>query len=284
MPVETPRLAGEERPLPLGVGVFILCSLLGHGALLASTHLSNSSRKPPARTLDILEVGLKWEKAPISTLKRAREDVEIRVPRKILPQLTRHQKIGSSSQGGVKSDLKEGVRDHTITVKKKTLKKGGRGLQDSQKASRMALKKEEALRRLLKEKARKERRHAEEVSSPRSNQTQMESKKGSSQSSSDQGLVPSQELTEFSREVQRVVAHYYSLPEVYRYADADLKSSVMVILDRAGKILRIELEHSSGDAVFDAMSIRVIRRAAPLPKPPKGMVGREMVLHFRPFE
>lgn len=284
MSAGTPRLAGEERPVPYSAVVMIFCSLVGHGAVLAAGVWRGVAQPPVALPLN-LEVVLQWEKAEVSGLKGAEKNHEISVPRRVLPQLPRHQKIAQSAGGG-KAVALPAVEGAVVpeAQHKKAAAVGQAG--EAQAAARLALKKQEALRRLLKEKARKEQRHSDKVASPQVEKTQIKQKQaGEAPALSEQEVEErSQRIALFSQEVQLSIARYYSLPDVYRYANQDLKSSVAVVLDHSGAILRMKLERSSGDVRFDALSMRVIRRAAPLPHPPKEMVGREMVLHFTPFE
>jgi TonB family protein len=63
--------------------------------------------------------------------------------------------------------------------------------------------------------------------------------------------------------------------------NAQATCSVEIRLDRAGKVKKVKLFKSSGYKVVDAAAIRAIKKASPLPAPPKSWLkGRSAVIRW----
>lgn len=282
----------SEGSLDRGVLAFVGLSLVLHlGALGFGSLWGMQWGKK--ETMDfsemVFDVSLQWEASPVSAIAGAKRAAEkITVPRQTLPQLTGREKVAPDHHSSLSPSNEKVVPDprsaalissplHSVSARKKT--------------ALQALKKQEALRRLLTEKARREQRFSEELRSPSSDKTQLKQQRQTGTTSSvptelsgrsQSGDELAEELAEFSQKIQRSIAKFYTLPEVYQYAHTQLKSSIAVRLDARGELLAVSLERSSGDQQFDALSLNIVRRADPLPAPPQSLASRVIVLHFKP--
>lgn len=253
-------------------------SLVIHGGVLASFCEPSSSEAPiPFIEVDIGGLDGFDAKSGLSNVDQANK---IQVPKKLLPQLPKHQqkirpKKGKSRAAWV-SQAEEALplTQAELRQRERIKRKALRDLEKKHSAN------EDLARRLLKEKARKELKVATAVTSPEVSNTMI---KATAQEQLGTSAVSAEELHQFTRSMELAIGQYYSLPEVYKYRLQSLKSAVMIQLDDDGHLLFIRLETSSGDPQFDAMSLQIIRRAEPLPIPPAPLASHSIIVHFAPF-
>ena len=275
-----------------GMGSFPLIaafSFLCHALILSSSlwSLWPSSREKVFELPRVeVELGTFFDGGEVAGLKRQDvvEGEEIRVPKALLPQLTAHQKVEDepkaaeeSVEASLKAKPQPDAGQETVpaqsVARDKNLEK---------KEAYQTLRKKEALERLLKEEARKKQRFAKKITSPKVKESK--AKRRSVRVKAASSPMVSLLLAEFSRKMQLSVGRYYALPEIYRYSKKNLRSAIMILLSEEGEIVSVRIDRSSGDASFDALSMRIVREAAPYPPPPEDIVGRQIVLHFAPFD
>ena len=149
------------------------------------------------------------------------------------------------------------------------------------KRNQAVMKHEEFIKRLVTEKARKNQQYAKVMTSPPAKSNQLLRRvDGNAQGSGERD----EELKLFLQQLHTTISSAYQLPEVYQYRSQLRKTAVNIQLDTQGAIVQLSLQHSSGDPVFDALSLAVIRAAQPLPRPPRSYAGQVIVVHFSPFE
>jgi TonB family protein len=93
---------------------------------------------------------------------------------------------------------------------------------------------------------------------------------------SDKPKAPNQGI---GRDIQRLTEIWAKKLSAYfeqhkRYpADKNKSATVTVsfVLDRAGKVMSVGVQQSSGDAVFDDAAVAMVRRSDPVPAPPAGL-------------
>jgi TonB family protein len=248
----------------IGASLFIHVIFIGIGV---DSFLS-TERAPIENEWEIeadLAVGIKGD-GKVDSIDRSKKGDEIKVNKQILPQLTKSFEIERQKTKKV-ADLGETFVDPELQ-------------RETKKNSAAAkLKKREALRRLLKERARKNKKFADQTTSPIAKRLQARKRELEGKEFS---LGSEKKWNRFVKEVQISIRRFYSLPEVYRSKSSNLKTVISVKLDRRGQILDIKVSESSGDKSFDDIGISTIKKAAPLPAPPKDLVGKSFVLNFNP--
>ena len=173
----------------------------------------------------------------------------------------------------VEKEKEEKLADVGETVVDPELEK-----EEKKRKAAARLKKKEALRRLLKERAEKREKFADKTTSPIAKKLQARKRELEGKEFS---LGSQKKISRFVREVQ-AVKRYYSLPEVYRVADKPLKTAIRVKLDESGQIVDIAVSKSSGDEGFDTIGVNTMKKASPLPPPPRELVGKPFILNFSP--
>lgn len=210
-----------------------------------------------------LAVGIKGEQQEDSIDNSVKGD-EIKVNKQILPQLTKTFEV-EKDQPKKAADIGE-VFDEKKDV-----------AEERKREAAVKLKKEEALRRLLKERARNEQKFADNTTSPLANKLQARKRE---LEGNDFSLGSEKKVLKFVKQVQIAVKRNYLIPEIYRNSTKEMKVGVGVVLDKLGQIEKIGIATPSGNEGFDQLGIETIKKAAPLPVPPKELIGKEFVLNF----
>jgi len=86
---------------------------------------------------------------------------------------------------------------------------------------------------------------------------------------------------EYYDEIWRGVRVNWILPEGVATGEQSFMAVVIVRIARDGSLLKVELEKSSGDRIFDASCIRAAKKTAPFPPLPENYRGQYMELGLR---
>jgi TonB family protein len=66
-----------------------------------------------------------------------------------------------------------------------------------------------------------------------------------------------------------------------KFLKSDLTTQVALKLDSFGNIRQLDVKKSSGNQEFDRVVVSSLHARQPLPKPPEGVLGEEIVLEMR---
>jgi len=222
------------------------------------------------------EIALDQSEALKDTLSNAAPAEDIRVPQQTLPQLPKSVEIDKSDEEEVKETIpddkiKEASQDQKVAKEMDNIK------DEKKREVSVKLKKQEALERLLKEKAREKEMFADKVTSPLSESLQRrKAQLGSGQS------LATEQINSYAVEIQRSLRRFYSIPETYRIKGDSLTARIKISVSPKGDILFMDIENSSGESGFDQLVMDIIRKAEPLPSPPKELIGKQLLLSFNP--
>ncbi|MCY4381181.1 MAG: cell envelope integrity protein TolA [Proteobacteria bacterium] len=277
----------------------IISSLIFHVALLYSVYVHSEKQPDPELLDEVLDI----EVMPVKSISRnqevlskAKASSEIKVPEKILPQLPKHVKVVRDegvrlqeqelpSQQKVKSHKSSQPSRQSTPVISQTERKKREMLKQQAllalKSKRQGILEQDMARRLVKEKARKLKKFSKTLESPES---KISATKNAKSWTLDGDSSQSIEIRAFVLAMQKKVGRNYALPEVYKFQYNALKTTVRIVLMRDGTIAKMGLNTSSGDKVFDAMSLEMIKKSQPLPKPPPALIGKVIMVHFDPFQ
>lgn len=264
-------------------------STLLHGMILAS--FFETSPAPPAAPYIEVRLGELSGFHDRDALSMGRQADEVRVPKELLPQLPQHQMRRYHPQeftdhAAVVSEADEDGRQGESDVEPSQISQEREAAAqmkaqalEAMKQKRAAMKHQEFVARLVKERARQERRYAKELTSPQADASELSELDAMQIQGT--GMIGG-ELREFLRQLQQAISSAYELPEVYKYRAQLLQAAVSIQLNKQGHITQLALHRSSGDQIFDAMSLRVVRGSQPLPAPPASYHGQAIVVHFSP--
>jgi TonB family protein len=89
-------------------------------------------------------------------------------------------------------------------------------------------------------------------------------------------------INQYVAMVRRAVHGNYTLPDAYNLKGAAMQVMIAVVVSERGDIMKIDIEESSGDGVFDSLTLNAVKASSPLPKPPKELAGEKILLVFKP--
>lgn len=267
-----------------------------HGVMLASFFDTPPVAEPATPYIEV-QLGELSGSHDRDVLSMAKPADEVRVPQELLPQLPEHQlrrhhprestdhagsgddvdkaDAGDAGDAGDVASSRHHQQEQQLAaaaqIKAQALAE--------MRQKRAVMKHQEFIARLVKERARQERRYAKELTSPPADASELLAL--NAMQTQGTGTVGG-ELREFLRQLQRRISSAYELPEVYKYRAQLLVAAVSIQLNQQGHITQLALHQSSGDQLFDAMSLRVVRGSQPLPVPPPSYHGQAIVVHFSP--
>ncbi|MEZ4741382.1 MAG: cell envelope integrity protein TolA [Bdellovibrionota bacterium] len=217
-------------------------------------------------------------------LPNAKQAEELKVDKQILPQMpkkfTIEEKTPEKSEMAIEAIKKEKEADKEKEAGK------DKELQVVKKKEQEALevRKKDALARLLKEHARKEKKFAKETEAPLSEklaQRKMELE-NKTLGVSGGGAISKHRLHKYLAKLERAIKRNYSLPQVYNLANAKLETRIRMVLNDSGNLQKLEIAESSGEASFDQLALKAVQNSVPLPKPPSELAGESFVFVFTP--
>ena len=73
----------------------------------------------------------------------------------------------------------------------------------------------------------------------------------------------------------------WTIPEDFSKGKTNIETVIVVVIGKDGKILNQFIEKKSGNALYDQMAMRAIKKAEPLPPIPKAFSDETVELGFR---
>jgi TolA protein len=266
----------------------ILLSLALHIAILGS-HLPKWF-KPKAPLVEEwqFDVDLATDftgASPDTAIPDLKEAEEFKVDQKILPQLPKNftvEEEKKSSEEEMALNEAEKPLEKTPQPEAKEEKKVENTPRVDIKEKLNQIKKQEALERLLKEKARQEKKFASETASPLSPKLMERSKELENREGLASGGASGTGFNQYKNQLRSAIRRHYYLPEAYNLKDADIEVSIKIMINGEGVLKTLDIYKSSGDPAFDQLALKAIQDATPFPKPPGDLAGKDVILNFSP--
>jgi colicin import membrane protein len=84
--------------------------------------------------------------------------------------------------------------------------------------------------------------------------------------------------------VEAKIKKEWALPQNFPKGKSQLETIIVIIIERDGRVQKSWFEKKSGDALYDQMAMRAIKKAEPLPPIPKAITANPFVIgiRFRP--
>jgi len=84
--------------------------------------------------------------------------------------------------------------------------------------------------------------------------------------------------------VEAKIKREWALPQNFPKSKSQLETIIIVIIERDGRVQKSWFEKKSGDALYDQMAMRAIKKAEPLPPVPRAITANTFVIgiRFRP--
>jgi len=93
--------------------------------------------------------------------------------------------------------------------------------------------------------------------------------------------VLASQLNDYYNRVWVKIKEAWTLPENLPKGEVDLETTIVVIIDREGKVQKSWFEKRSGNALYDQMAMRAIMKAEPFPPIPKEFSDKTVEIGFR---
>jgi protein TonB len=222
-----------------------------------------------------IEADLEMEATAASVHAQSRAE-EILVDQKILPQLPPKFEIKEKVPEVAEPEPDPEALALQEEKKKAEEKKPEVDTETVKRESLLVLQKKQALERLLKEKARNEKKFDKETKSPL-NEVLLARKKQLTQGAPGIG---DESFAQYGKMLKKWMQNYYSMPEIYALQKVTGQTVIELMLDGHGNIKSITTVTSSGNASFDQLALSTVQRAAPFPAPPPELVGKKIHYHF----
>ena len=198
------------------------------------------------------------------------DEQETKVIKKSLPQVPKKMSIIDE-----KSDTEEIVSEVEYINKqqKKVEKKQEKNTEDKKN---IQIAKEEALKRILQDKARREKKFVkkEEEQKVRLTQSLLDRKKSLDAKKISQSYQ--QNGSTYYAIIKKWIDDRYFVPKIYESFDLQKDAVIQLQLSHQGSILKIRVLQSSENISFDKLAMETIRKAEPYPFPPEEWVGKSI--------
>lgn len=192
---------------------------------------------------------------------------DLTVSEKTLPQLPKHYRI--------KGNKKDSISD--VGIEPSPTPKAHKRIINDEKI--IELTKKEAIARLLRERARKNKKKSKKPTIQLSNR--LKKRKKQLLSSISQVSLQGRSIEGgYAAILKSWVKKHYSIPDIFDYSSIKKKAKIKVLLDDKGAIIKIILMQSSDNKNFDHLALRTVRDSEPFPKPPREWVGKDIVFPF----
>lgn len=205
-----------------------------------------------------------------TSLPKAKESNEVKVPETLLPQLPQNFKVEEAKKADEEEgltadkdakDIGEVKNDQVKTAPKTDLNK------DASNKVAMA----DALKRLALEKLRKDKQTTKKDFTAQKSDTMARLRQELNANSiaegmSGGGMGSTQKA--YVGKVQSIVRKNWSYPSMVQWQVAKPKALVKIVLLEDGNLKDVRIEQSSGDTLFDDYTVRAVKASTPFPTPP----------------
>jgi TolA protein len=239
---------------------------------------------PPPKVLDVstweipVEVANdEWAKADKDSISQVKQAEELRVRENLLAQLPKSmtlEETGKKPQEIAEATPEAPPKKEEPEQKEAEKPKEAEEHIEQDKEAAVALKKEEAIARLLKEKARLKEKFAKQDESPLNDLlVQRKNELMKNQSSKALSVGDNDALKGYQGLLKSWVQKHYVLPEVYATMEGQTLAVIEIVLSERGELRQLKLVQTSKNPAFDSLAMKTMENSVPFPVPPKDLVG-----------
>ena len=222
-----------------------------------------------------------------SALPNAKISDSAGVPDNMLPQLPKQFKVKEEVLPEETIAEEKTPEKETETSKEPTEKPKEEGVKtlDQDDAAKVELEKSEALKRGALERLRDLEKKAEIEAEKQAKLARLANDlKATADKRADKlsMLRGNKRFDRYRSTIQQAVRRNFQLPDAYGIRNAKIRVILEVVLDARGNIRSIKVSEPSGNDVFDNLAYNALRASAPLPEPPKQLIGQKLKFAFDP--
>lgn len=219
-----------------------------------------------------------------TVIPRAQVSEEVSVPINQLPQLTKSFTIKEKEKE--EEGLAEPKKDEKVEVGKtetRDTEKDGQSVVKPDAA--VALKKSEALERLVREKLKdKQKENTRELKAQDNSELAQirDNLKEAGLTQNTGGLAGLAEQNRYKGYLTSTIRRNYALPKTYELQNANISARLAITISVRGELMNVDIENSSGDSVFDEYCIATVQKSSPFNAPPKELAGEVILIECKP--
>lgn len=222
--------------------------------------------------------------APKTVIPRAQVSEEVSVPINQLPQLTKTFTIKEKDkeEEGLAPKEKEEKVEVGKNVTRDTEKDGQSVVKPD---AAIALKKNEALERLVREKLKeKQKENTRELKAQDNSEVAQirDMLKDAGLNTNTGGLAGLAEQNRYKGYLTSTIRRNYALPKTYELQNANINARLAITISVRGELMKVDIENSSGDSVFDEYCIATVQKSSPFNPPPKELAGEVILIECKP--
>ena len=247
---------------------FFLHLLIGLSTLLSV----KSSPKKQSRSISAEFVMPKNISGKSLSMKKKNKTKETKVHKNTLPQLPKNFVIKEKIKK--KRAIRHSIKEENKAEEQKRKKK---------KEDAIELTKEEAFKRLLKEKARLKKKHAKKNTlAIKKEMNSIELLKARKLKEQADGELSFSDDEGYADQMQSWLHDNYELPEAFDLSFQRNEVLLEITLNNDGKVITASVLEPSKNPIFDKFALNTVWKASPFPKPPGHWARKKIQLHFTP--
>lgn len=278
---ENEAMAADSRSLSMFIGISVAAHLIGF--ILSFFNLFNL----PQPTLDEWSIDtellndMDMGSASKTVIPSAKKDEEVSVPTNQLPQLTKTFTIKEKikEEEGIAEPKPDAKVEEGKNLTKDT-EKDGQSIVKPDAA--VKLKKNEALERLVREKLKDQQKEEAKELKAQDNSELAQIRdvlKTAGVTQTTGGIVSIAEGNRYRAYLKAVMKRNYAMPSTYQVIKADMVAVLNIVISVRGELMKVEVETSSGDTVFDEYCMQTVQKSAPFNPPPKDIAGENLLMN-----
>ncbi len=217
-------------------------------------------------------------------IPRAQVAEEVVIPDNQLPQLTKTFTIKEKEkeEEGIAEEKKDDKVETGKALTKETDKDGQTTVKPDAAAK---LKKSEALERLIREKLKdKQKENSRELKAEDNSALAAikDNLKEVGLSKNAGGLAGLADQNRYKGYLTGLIRRNYALPKTYELQNASINARLAMVLSVRGELMKVEVDKSSGDSVFDDYCMASVQKSSPFNPPPKELAGEVILIECKP--
>ncbi len=217
-------------------------------------------------------------------IPKAQVSEEVSVPINQLPQLPKSYTIKEKEKE--EEGLAEPKKDDKVEVGKALTRDTEKDGQTQVKPdASVALKKSEALERLIREKLKdKQKENTRDLKAQDNSEIAQirDSLKDAGLTQNSGGLAGLADQNRYKAYLTSTIRRNYALPKTYQLQNANINARLAITISVRGELMKVDIENSSGDSIFDEYCIATVQKSSPFNAPPKELAGEVILIECKP--
>jgi len=226
------------------------------------------------------------EPPPLTAIPDSIKEEEAKAPEQMLPQLPKKFTVKEKAveEEGIPEKITEEAKkkeEDALEAKKQKKLAMKRQEDEANKLKEEEIRKRAALE-MIRKNLDKEKQAKADADDPIARLKDEIAKRNNTNNGAFASAGAKGEAKKYNGKLQRIIRRNYALPESYNLKNAKLRVVISISVGENGNLMKMGVEKSSGDAMFDDLAVQAVKASTPLPRPPRGLVAQSILLNFTP--